>query len=364
MECKILTNSDEFLELGEDWKRIAESSKYTTYFSTFNYNYYWWETNKSNRNFHLFIIVVYDNSIVVGIAPLKINNTKKKLFSSRVLEFLTHGDYADFLVDISSTINKYKIINEIFFEIESNNALWDEISLTHICQNTILSHFLLKSNMNKSYSYLNEVPFINFENFRTFDIYTKLYLPKKLKQYLNRLQREVNFKIVVTNKNNIKELSEIHIAQKTFLNKKGQLLRHSFYEDEQTRAFLEKLYENNLNILTYLMLDTDNQNQIICYYTGYVYNNVFHSYNTAYNPKYHHLAVGKIFYYLIFEKNYKDKLWDIFDMGTGRYLWKFEWTDTFNLLYQLNMIQNNRRKIKALKKIENLLSSFKQLFRS
>lgn len=362
MDSKIITTFEEFKSLSEDWQRIEQLSSTTTYFSTFYYNYTWWSVYQKHADLRLFLIIVYNNKKVVGIAPLKISRYKRRFYSCNVLEFLTEGDYADLLIDISENIDSRKIIDEVFAVITKNNDLWDEINLTHISQYSLFSHYLFKSKYNLNLNYLIEVPFINFSKFTSFENYTKFFLPKKIKQYLNRLRREVNFEMKVTNENVVEQLSKIHIAEKKYLLSKGLIQRHSLFEDVYRGDFLNTLYTNNDNVLTYMLVDSKNSN-VICYYTGYVYNNVFHSFNTAYNPIYQKLAVGKIFNYLIFENNQIEKRWDVFDMGTGRYAWKFEWTDTFNLLYQYKVFQPNDKKIHYLNKCEKLISAILQFIK-
>ena len=112
-----------------------------------------------------------------------------------------------------------------------------------------------------------------------------------------------------------------------------------------------------------MLVDEDNNEEIICFYTGYVYKNIYHSGITAYNPKYQKLAIGKIFNYMIFENNMKNPRWMIFDMGTGRYAWKFEMTDTFNLLYQYLIFQPTLKKIYYLDKFEKLVFALVQFLR-
>lgn len=363
MECRIIDTTEEFVALKEEWERIEALSEHTTYFSTFHYNYTWWDLNQTNTDYKLFILVVYNNNTIVGIAPLKLNKIKRRFHSYIVLEFLTHGDYADLLIDISTNIHPRKIAGKIFEKIEEYNTIWDEFNLTHISQHTLIAEYIFTSKFNRNFDYLIEVPYINFSKFVSFDDYTKSFLPKKIKQYINRLQREVNYEMIVTNDNVLEQLSEIHVAEKNYLLSKGLVDRHSLFEDEKKNEFLKSLYTCNDNVLTYLLLDAQNNYQVMCYYTGYVYKNVYHSYNTAYNPKYQHLAVGKIFNYLIFESNQKEKRWEIFDMGTGRYSWKFEWTNTFNLLYQLKVVNQRNKQMIFLEKLEKLLSATKQLFR-
>ncbi len=364
MIYKIIGNIEEFVSLKEDWERIEKLSPATTYFSTFRYNYTWIKVNHEQPGLRLFLIAIYINNKVVGIAPLSIRNEKRRFYTCNVLEFFANGDYADFLIDVSENIDPNKIIGEIFTAIIKSNNLWDEIGLTHISQYTLLAHYLFTSRYNANLRYLIEVPFINFSKFDCFEDYIKTFLPKKIKQYINRFQREVDFKMIVTHENVVEQISKIHIAEKEYLHSRGLIQRHSLFEDIHSNDFFNLLYTNNDNVITYLLLDAKNNNEVICYYTGYVYNNVFYSYNTAYNPVYQKLAVGKIFNYLIFENNQREKRWDVFDMGTGRYPWKFEWTDTFNLLYQLQLSKPlTNKKIRFLCKCEELMSAALKVIR-
>jgi CelD/BcsL family acetyltransferase involved in cellulose biosynthesis len=363
VEKKIVTTTEEFELLKDDWERIEKLSPITTYHSTFNFNMLWWKTYKNVGQKQLFIIVVYNNNKVIGIAPLKIEKSQSRIYSYFELKFLATADYSDFLIDNESGIDSMKIITEIFSAIDKNKRKFDKIWLTHIAQHTLLAHFLFISNYNRYFHYLIENPYIDFSKFQTFEDYTKAFFPKKTKQYLNRLKREINFEMIVSSDNIIDKISKLHIAEKNYLHTKGKTHRHSFFENTNSYSFFKKLYTANLNVLTYLLFDKNKNDELICFYSGYVYNNIFHSGITAYNPNYQHLSVGKIFNYLIFETNMKEQRWMIFDMGTGRYAWKFEMTDTFNLLYQLCVFQPSNKKVYFMDKFEKLILSILQFLR-
>jgi len=363
MEYRIIETFAEFESLKEDWERIEKLSSLTTYTSTFHYNFLWWENLSDKNPATLFIIVIYNNGKVTGIAPLKIEKTRSRLYTYRELVFLAPGDYSDFLIDIVSEVDPVKVLSLIFSVIQKNSEKYDKIWLTHFSQHTILAHYLFISNYNKDLYYLIENPYIDFTKYSSYEEYTNVFLPKKLKQYLNKFQREVKYKMIVTSENVIDKISKIHIAEKTHLNSKGKTQRHSSFEDPKTYSFINSLYTNNPNQITYLLVDEDNDDEIICFYTGYVFNNIFHSGITAYSPKYQRLSVGKIFNYMIFEHNIAEPRWKIFDMGTGRYSWKFEMTDSFNLLYQVNIFQPSRKSLYYLNKCEKLILAILQFLR-
>lgn len=362
MNYKIVKTRLDFANLKEDWEQIEKLSNGLTFHSTFFYNFQWYDTFYSRELFNLFIIIIYNNEKVIGIAPLKIQKQKRKFYTSDTLVFLVSGDYLDLVIDISSEVSSRNIIKEIFKAIEENQHEFDEIWLTHINQHSYLAHFLLTSKNNKNLIYLTENPFIDFSKFESFDTYRKTFSPKKTHQYINRIKRELNYKMLIKLDNVIDDISKIHIKEKQYLHSKGEFNRHSLFEDPKIFFFLNKIYSSN-NVLTYLLVDVENKDEIICFYSGYIYKNVFHSGITAYNPKYQKLSVGKIFNYLIFEQNMKEPLWKLFDMGTGRYAWKFEMTNTFNLLYQFRVFKPRNGRIKFLDKLEKFLLALSQFLR-
>lgn len=350
MEIEVITNKHELCLLQEEWERIESlQNNFITYFSCYR-NIYTWVEN--NLDLLLKVIVVKENKKIIGIAPLNIIKRKCLFYQIKVLTFISNiSDYSNFLIDTTSGVNYNRIIKLIFSEIE--NIHCDKIELLRINSRSLLARYLFSSKYNNHFSYLIENPFIDFRNYSTFDLYSSEFLPKKTKQYINRLKRTIDYDIIVTQDNIIEAISKIHIKEKDYLQSIGNSKRHSLFEDKNTYNYLNSLYENNQNVLSYLLIEKQT-NKIICYYTGYVFNNVFHSLNTGYNPDFRRLAVGKIFNYLIFEKNNIEYRWDIFDMGTGRYQWKFEWTSKFNLLYGFKKIKSAsflRKKVIVLEEI-------------
>lgn len=337
MDTKIYRGLNNVLSLKDDWQRLEAIAVDVSYFSTFRYVTDWWSAYASDSSVEPYIVVAIVDSKIVGIAPLQIKTYKTRLSDYKELQFAHGGgDHANLLINHCEEVDPSKIVNELIKVILDNENDYDRISLTHIGHMSLLAHQLLISRQNQALTYLVECPFINFSKYSTYDEFTKVFLPKKIKQYINRFGREVNYSMRVTNENLVDEFAKIHIAEKNYLKDKGFAHRHSFFENEREISFRKQLYNDNSNVLTYMLVDNSND-EIICYYTGYVFNNKFHSVTTAYHPKYASLAVGKIFNYMIFEENFKNPQWEIFDMGTGRYAWKFEMTDTFTLLYKLNI---------------------------
>ena len=363
MEYSIVRNNSDFEVLKNDWNRIEKNCHNCTYFSTFRYCYTWFKNFKSIDE-KLFIITVAHNNKTIAIAPLIISFIKGKLFKKRVLQFASKGDYADFLIEKDIDIKPGNIILKILDVLHDKNEEWDEINLTHICHNSVLAHFLLKSKYNKNLEYLIENPFIDFSKYQDYKTYSKKFKATKINHYKNKLDKAIKYKVIATSDNVIKSISKIHIAQKNHSNLNSSKKRHSHFENKPYLEFLNELYNGNSDVLTYLLIDTDKNEEVMCYFTGYIHKNIFHSVSTAVNPKYNHLRLGRIFNFLIYEKNYDNNNWDIFDMGAGRYEWKFELTNSFNLLYTFNFENFKSKRMKFLNKVEKILSTTNQILRN
>lgn len=361
MECEIVRTTEGFEALRADWERIEQSMPGLTYFSTFRYNFLWWQSFYRNNKLALFLMVCRHNGVIVGIAPLQLTDIKYRFYVSRTLQFMHGGgDYSDFIVDYTCQAAPSNIVDRLLTEIDAHRNEYDEVWLTHISQYTELAHLMLTSQRNKDFQYLVECPYIDFSRYTDFESYTKAYQPKKIKQYVNRFCREVDYRMVVTSKDLIKDLAKVHIAEKNLHLRKGNIRRHSCFESEYLDDFFSSLYKDNSNILSYILYD-NKTDEIICFYTGYLYKNIFHSATTAYNPNYAQLAVGKIFNFFIFAENSREPRWQLFDMGTGRYPWKFEMTDSFNLLYQYHTFVPRTVKIIRLSKLNSFLHALSKL---
>ena len=76
MDYKIITTTEGFAKLKDDWQQIENQSSRITVFSTFNYCFSWWKTFQNTSEIKLWIIVVLNNNKIVGIAPLIIETLK------------------------------------------------------------------------------------------------------------------------------------------------------------------------------------------------------------------------------------------------------------------------------------------------
>lgn len=348
MEIKIIKNDDDFKTLEDFWKKLENQSREISVYSTYEFNKTWWNVYKKDKDNSLFLIYVFEGDNILGIAPLYIKNRKKGFLNWRELHFIGQGDYLNFIVDEGKN---QAVIKTLMDAIYDNKKYWDRIILPYISANTKLAHYLLKDDRyNKLTEYLVETPYIDLEEYQ--DI-KDIQLPSKTTKYRNKLNREVGykFKIITDIDDNIyKKITDLHKNQQEFLRKEANRKnRKSLFDDKLNNEYVDNLRKISENTMLFLLLDK--KGDIICYRNTYKFKDTIYSWNTAYNIKYIDYRVNGTIYYEIFNYIIENKLVSKFDFGSGRYPWKFRWTEKFVLTYKYedwNLEDNRVRMVKKL----------------
>jgi len=360
MDVNIITCTEEFLVLKQDWERLEKQSPDVTYYSGFEYDSTWWAAYKGQSNLALFIIVVRQNGKIVGIAPLIIEKVKKRFFEYRVLKFLGRGDYLDFLIDFSLP-KPQTVIKDIFNFIEKKRTLWDQIDLTHLNQYSSLTLYLFKSKAyNKYLKTLIETPYLKIDNFSSFEELRSNVITSSTQRMYNRFNKKFSYKFMVIEENNSNiydEMAELHKKEQSFLKgEKRRNNRYSLFANKLRERFTREIYLKSDRIITFLIISED---KIVCYDSCYLYKNTLFSWNMAYDPDYYEYRLGKIINYEIFKYLIQKGKSYTFDFGSGRYPWKFEWTNTFNLVYELKYSNPDNKKLKIYNKIKRIKKAIK-----
>ncbi|QZY55333.1 GNAT family N-acetyltransferase [Crassaminicella profunda] len=356
MLSKTITTTEEFYNLQEDWERLQEQDPDVTYYSTFEFAKAWWDAYKNDQDKELFIVCIYQDKDIVGIAPFIIQKENKKIMSWNTLRFLGRGDFLGILVDRSNN-NEMTIIKDIFKCIEDNTEKWERLSLTHIKHNSSIVAFILKSGKyNRKLKYLIECPYILLNKYRDFAEFNRKFVSGQVRNYRNKLMKNFNYQFRIVNNKDIDmydEISKVHKKEQEYLiDKYNRKERKSIFTDKKKTSYLKQIYKNNSKVLTFML--TDGENNLLGYDTCYLYKGVLHSWNIAYNPEFEKYRIGKILNYEIVKYVFKTKIADVFDFGAGRYPWKFEWTNDFVLDYQLDMWNEETEKGKKLKRLFEL----------
>ncbi len=348
MDTMIIRNTEDFHNLEADWKRLQKKDPDVAFYSTFEVSKAWWEVHESNPNKNLFIVCVYHDGQIVGIAPFIIESRKILLWNWSVLKFLGKGDYFTILID-QEFVKGATILKNIFQCLFNGYYQeWDRLLLTHIKHESVLAAYLLKSELNSCFRYLTECPFIPLRSYVDFTEYIQLY-QHNINNLCSRLRKEFNYKLIVITGNSIcdthlKVIAGIHIKQQEELRlKKGRIERKSIFEREVDSLFVQGLFKQCPENISLFMLQGEDGN-VIAYCLGFSFQGYLYYWNTGYDPKYYRYSAGRVLIYEMTKYCFSyNNIFRVFDFGAGRYSWKFEWTSNFNLLYQLDVLNNKSR---------------------
>ncbi len=131
----VVTTSESFNLLREDWTDLNEQSSKGTIFSSWEWLYTWWKTYHNDGQRKLYILTCYDqDKNLIGIAPFQILNNPKRYFPcSRQLLFLGSGETDGSMIfgeymDLIIKVNHEEDVIDLFSNfLLKNKSLWDGI---------------------------------------------------------------------------------------------------------------------------------------------------------------------------------------------------------------------------------------------
>jgi len=98
-ELRLINTTQDFKALQHDWNMLYEKSKRSSIFSSWDWMFTWWEVFSDQYNRELFIICLYQNEELVGIAPFQlVSSFPRSLIQGRTLCFIGSGESQDDLI--------------------------------------------------------------------------------------------------------------------------------------------------------------------------------------------------------------------------------------------------------------------------
>ncbi|MGN7355873.1 GNAT family N-acetyltransferase [Paenibacillus sp. SAF-054] len=368
MNTKIISDVDGFLAIRKDWERLADQDPDATYYSTFEFNFSWWQAFGGDKNKELFILCHYRDNVMVAIAPLMIRVIDKKIVKCRVLSFLGKGDYFNFIID-SSKFKSSAIIRELMNTVEEHSGRWDKVELTHLRMDTQLLKYLMRHDRySKHTEYLTSCARINSEDYCSYADFEKQMLSTKLRRKRVKLQDDTGYRFrIVTGSQSedmYDKIAHIHQLEKKYLNEvKGRHERGSLFEDKNNEHFLKRLFKGNDKILFFYLESDDGE--IIIYKCCYLYRNVLYGWNTGYSPKFsHYHGISDVLLMEMVESLFHSSCTKQIDFGAGTYSWKFRWTNRFSVSYSFTMWNESSqqsRLLRLLMQSREIVRAFKGL---
>ena len=178
---------------------------------------------------------------------------------------------------------------------------------------------------------IRDSPYIDLRRYAGLDDFVARSLPAKTRKYRNKLHRErpVTFRVFRGDEDDVlARIAAVHLAEKQHLVDLGRQERHSLFEDPRRVAQVRAVFATDALTFGY----EDEDGTLVGYRTCWRQGRTLLSWNSAYLPAYEDYRIGKVLQLDILEHLFATGDTDVFDLGAGRYAWKFEWTPTFSSL--------------------------------
>jgi CelD/BcsL family acetyltransferase involved in cellulose biosynthesis len=118
-----------FDALRDDWDRLLAKSDFRTIFQTFDWLRTWWKVFGDNKQ--MYILVIRQEDVVIGIAPFMLEEARSLGKSGRVIRFIgtPNVDYADIMAE-----DKEPVIAQVADYLMCNEADWTSIELGQVSE--------------------------------------------------------------------------------------------------------------------------------------------------------------------------------------------------------------------------------------
>ena len=336
MHLDVISTSEGLSDLSDEWEALEQSDTKAPYYVTHRYVSAWWAAYAEDPDRELHVLRVTNNGRCVGIAPLVVWTREVRGKTLRVLRFTGTGDYNAPLIDPGASAGAVcKLIRE---HLETGER-WDRVHLGNIPATSAWAHQLFKSGLNPKLTVHVECPYVDMAKYDDLAAFEKRHLPAQLRNRRNKLYREADptFRVWRGNEEDILgQIAELHRLEKEYLiAQKARTERYSLFEDPARMAHVRALFTGTDDVVTFGL--TTPKDGLIGYITCFRYGGTVLSWNIAYHPDYEQYRIGKVLHYEAIAHLFRAGGVDRFDFGAGRYPWKFEWTDDFDLTYQLRL---------------------------
>lgn len=329
METWIVTSLAGLQALGPAWQALGQALPELPHTATHEYVAAWARALPAGAE--LAVVVAEDHGELTGILPTALFRRTKGPLTVVELAFLHEGDQRDAVLD-TRRVPANTTVKALLGAAEGLSPR--RISLRYLPANSPVTHHLLRSPAhNPATRLLVEHPRILLGRYASFAEYRRT-LPRSLITAANKLRRDLGMELAAISPvpaELFAELVAAHQRQQQHLNR------------ADARAQRRSLFENPNRLQAYQDLTVDNPAAIAFVARTGAGEYLFHelawqrggavtAWNTAYNPDFadHRPSRARLD---AIEWLFTQEV-SVFDLGAGRYPWKFELTPDFTNTYE------------------------------
>lgn len=295
ISTEVISSFIAFGALKSEWNAVLSRSRYNDFFVTWQWLYSWWQTyhKKTDR---LFIIVVRQDEQIIGIAPLMIRKIKYYGYPRNTVCFIGEGnsDHSNVLVLRKPEI----VLRKICSQLKKAEGLWDIVSLRELPADSELINSIREYIPWTHVDEDSSCPYISIDTYTTWDLFAKKTISRNLKRdyknKLNRLKKLGPFKFNHTIlKDSVPEILA-DVKNVEVQSAKAMKMIALVFDPEKNLRFQNHVIEKTNHTLQAILSTLHLNDQLIAYLYGFIYDNKYYAYNTAYLPEYRKISPGKL----------------------------------------------------------------------
>lgn len=332
MEIRIVRTNAGFEALGDAWRALEDAHPALPHHLSFDYVAAWVRTRPTEHE--LVVAVAEDHAELVGVLPLVVVPRVAGPLRWRELQFVTEGDHRDAIVDGRRVSPSTTVKALLAGALESADGV-RRINLRYLADDSPLTHHLFRSHEhNRNVRPLVEIPRVDLTQPRDFAAYRRT-VPRSSLTSLNKLRRELALEVAEVRPvtaDLFAELVSLHRREKDHLvDTAGRRDRRSLFEDPRRMAAYRQLVVDQPHASAFVA--RTGEGRLAFYELAWRRGRRVWAWNTAYEPEFAKLRPSRARIASL-EALFAAGDTDSYDLGAGRYPWKFELTSTFSLAYE------------------------------
>ncbi len=336
MKVVKFSSLENLIGIQNDWNRLVDSHNDLTVFQRFEWVASWWQVFGDENE--LFVLAVYDDSRLVGVAPLFCKTLDLLVTKARQLQFLAE-EVSDYCRLITAAGYEERVIRALLDYLQEHKEAWHFLRFKEMPEKAfcLFAAPISSRNLSWSQSVSSRTFIVNLEN-RTWESYLQT-ISKRLKKLYRRHERlliDTTIKIVSGPDITPEIMEEIITLNHLALSDKRKTL---MFVDEQYRKFhCDYLLNSPFRHLVQIVMLYFNK-KLVSYNYNFIYKKVYSEYNCCHDKIFSKLSLGLFldFYNLkhAFASGYK-----CIDFLRGDFLFKRRYGAEMQLNHELIIFKN------------------------
>lgn len=353
MDIRVINTFKDLLKLESSWKNIFNKIDSTNIFTSWEWSSLWIKHFCKDND--LLILVIEENEVVVGVAPLMVVRGNIFSFYKPIVCFIggALADYSDFLV-----LQDNRKVVRIILDFLVKEIKWGMIVFDRIPQSSpnlmYLKEFLPELSYSSQVNVRSVSPCIRIEN--GWEGYYKK-ISKGLKQDIRTANNKLKLVGELTYEVYDERASKMLLDAFFQMHKKRQSSKvgKSIYECESNRKFFNELASvfNDLGWMDFSILKAGGR--VISSVFAFKYKKVFFYWIPVFDPEFLKYSPAKVHIQMLIKKCF-DMDFKEFDLMRGDEDYKFKWADSslsnyeikiysIGILCELDLIKNMVRRL-------------------